>query len=161
MQLLKLDIPLVREEIKWTEKLIKLSNKLVRETKKTPTLSTQRTRSGRQVMHKKLAADEVSDFVEKEASIESYEGNSPMTLQNQVEVVGDVPQTPMEEEQQPHHLTELLTVANDLGKISNLRPDPSDVSNIVEGTETAGLVRECMLCHKKVLGKILKLPQYR
>ena len=156
MQLLKLDIPIVREEIKWTEKYTKLSNdKFVRETKKTPTLSTQRTRSGRRVMHKKLAEDEVSDFVEKEeANIESFDGNPPITLHNQVDVVEHVPPTPMEEVQQTHHLTELLTVTNDLGKIENYRPDPNDITNVViEGTDTAHLIRECVLCRKKVLGK--------
>ena len=156
MQLLKLDIPIVREEIKWKEKYSKLSNdKLIREAMKTPTLSTQRTRSGRRVMHKKLAEDEVSDFVEKEeANIESFDGNNPpITVQNQVEIVESVPPTPMEE-QQAQHLTELLTVTNDMGKIDNFRPDPNDVSNVViEGTDTAHLIRECVLCHKKVLGK--------
>ena len=54
-------------------------------------------------------------------------------------------------EQQAQHLTELLTVTNDMGKIDNFRPDPNDVSNVViEGTDTAHLIRECVLCHKKV-----------
>ena len=42
-------------------------------TKKIPILSTQHTRSGRQVAHKKIAEDEFTDFIEEESKIELFD----------------------------------------------------------------------------------------
>ena len=82
-----------------------------------------------------------------------FEPHSSVDESSVPQIVENAPPTPMEE-QQAQHLTELLTVTNDMGKIDNFRPDPNDVSNVViEGTDTAHLIRECVLCHKKVLGK--------
>ena len=44
-------------------------------TNKIPILSTQRTRSGRQVAHKKIAEDEFTDFIEEESKIEPFDEN--------------------------------------------------------------------------------------
>jgi len=53
-------------------------------TKKIPILSTQRTRSGRQVAHKKIAEDEFTDFIEEESKIEPFdEKPTAITLQTQ------------------------------------------------------------------------------
>ena len=45
-------------------------------TKKIPILTTQHTRSGRQVAHKKIAEDEFTDFFEEESKIEPFDEKS-------------------------------------------------------------------------------------
>ena len=137
-----------------TKKFVKTTKKIT-EGKKTPILTTQRTRSGRQVAHKKLAEDEITDFIEEDASIEPFEEKqSPMILQSQVQIVEDILPVTTAEDQHAHHLTEILSVADSFNKLAKIQPDSTDVGNeAIEGTETEGLVRECVICRKRMLGK--------
>jgi hypothetical protein len=61
-------------------------------TNKIPILSTQRTRSGRQVAHKKIAEDEFTDFVEEESKMEPFdEKPTAIILQTQSKTLGSKP----------------------------------------------------------------------
>ena len=61
-------------------------------TKKIPILSTQHTRSGRQVAHKKIAEDEFTDFFEEESKIEPFDEKPPtIKLQTQSKTLGSKP----------------------------------------------------------------------
>jgi uncharacterized Zn-finger protein len=61
-------------------------------TNKIPILSTQRTRSGRQVAHKKIAEDEFTDFFEEESKIEPFdEKPTANILQTQSKTLGSKP----------------------------------------------------------------------
>ena len=61
-------------------------------TKKIPILSTQHTRSGRQVAHKKIAEDEFTDFFEEESIIEPFdEKPTAIKLQSQSKTLGSKP----------------------------------------------------------------------
>ena len=59
-----------------------------------------------------------------------------------------------EEVHGPSHLTELLSVAD--VAFNKFRPELSDEGRnnvIIEETKTTGgLIRECVLCHKRILG---------
>ena len=61
-------------------------------TKKIPILSTQHTRSGRPVAHKKIAEDEFTDFFEEESIIEPFdEKPTAIKLQSQSKTLGSKP----------------------------------------------------------------------
>ena len=64
-------------------------------TKKIPILTTQHTRSGRQVAHKKIAEDEFTDFIEEESKIEPFdefdEKPTANILQTQSKTLGSKP----------------------------------------------------------------------
>ena len=141
-----------------TKKFVKTTKKII-EAKKTPILTTQRTRSGRKVAHKKLAEDEITDFIEEDATIEPIEekqSQSPVLLQSHVQIAEDIlpPVTTTVEDQHAHHLTEILSVADSFNKLTKIQPDSTDVGNeAIEGTETEALVRECVICRKRMLGK--------
>ena len=61
-------------------------------TKKIPILSTQHTRSGRQVAHKKIAEDEFTDFIEEESKIEPFdEKPTAIKLQSQSKTLESKP----------------------------------------------------------------------
>jgi len=163
IELLKLNIPFVTEETRLLPEIrpkVKFIRREVRnpqiETKKIPILSTQRTRSGRQVPHKKIAEDEVTDFVEEDSNTERFDENSTMTLKNHMKLIENRPtHIASEEIQGPSHLTELLSVAD--VAFNKFRPELSDEGRnnvIIEETKTTGgLIRDCFLCHKRILGR--------
>ena len=70
---------------------------------------------------------------------------------NQIKFCSPVPS---EEVHEPSHLTELLSVAD--VAFNEFRPELSDEGRnnvIIEETKTTeGLIRECLLCHKRILG---------
>ena len=60
-------------------------------TKKIPILSTQHTRSGRQVAHKKIAEDEFTDFIEEESKIELLFDEKPTDIILQTQTLESKP----------------------------------------------------------------------
>ena len=134
-------------------------------TKKNTILSTQKTRSGRLVVHKKFIDEELIDDVEEEPiKVEDITSNlqnfcssiTNVTLQN-------VQQTettePVEEIQEFHVVTSIQ--AKDQGmryfmpSISKDKPDTHEINSTVEleGTDTKLLIRTCFLCQKQLLGR--------
>lgn len=141
-EVLKLtSMPVVMEEKEWTERFPLMKTHSIKQVKTLavsnpkPILSTKVTRSGRPVIHKKLASDEVSDFTEEaleEPPRQVFTAVAPMVV-NQVEIIetSEPEPVPMETE----------IDAKDVG------------SSVIEGTDTMTLVRECCLCQKRVLGR--------
>lgn len=146
-----LSIPVALEEKSWTQKFpISTNSKAKRvgkrlvQVEKRPILSTQVTRSGRQVVHKKFDADEVTDFIEipeKEHQVRHVEMETDPLL-------SDLEPQPAEQQ-----LDNLLSVAESFEKTCP-QVEVTDVSNnVIDGTDTMALVRECCLCHKRMLGR--------
>ncbi len=149
-------IPVVIQEKKWIERFSNLSKpvatraspKIIRPVAAKPILSTNVTRSGRQVAHRKLDADEVTDF------IEDGEFSSPIKSKPRSQGL-EIPEavvTMPRDEAKHRELNKLLSVAEAFEK--RQAPDASDVTSAaIEGTSTVKLVRECCLCHKRILGR--------
>lgn len=134
-------MPVIMEEREWTERFplmkkhsTKIVNALALSDSK-PILSTLVTRSGRSVLHKKLASDEVSDFTEEviEEPTRPVFTTAAQLVVNQVEII---------------ETSEAVPASNE----SEI--DAKDISSsVIEGTDTMTLVRDCCLCQKRVLGR--------
>lgn len=146
------------EETHWNEQFPKKPEMNSKATLKTkiqikepvPILSTYKTRSGRQVIHKKIADDEITDFTE-EPSFEDI--IKPPPAQITVEILPE--NVPIINQSQSIELKNADPYDQKSPSQPSLtQPDAHDLSNVViEGTDTESLVHECLLCSKKMLGR--------
>ena len=134
-------------------------------TKKNTILSTQKTRSGRLVVHKKFIDEELIEDVEEDPiKVEDITSNlqnfCPSTSNVSFQNVQTETPEPAEEIQEFHVVTTSIQAKEQgikyfMPTISKDKPDTHEINSAVEleGTDTKLLIRTCFLCQKQLLGR--------
>lgn len=156
-------IPVVAEEKNWNERFPKakanthslLKPKMKGTSANTPILSTKRTRSGRLVVHKKFAEDELvgDNLIEDDAfGLDSPETKKAPSSEEHatLELIQSHQEPMMSNNEQ---LSSLITAAEAFEKAGQHEPGEVTSSGGIEGTDTIQLVRQCSICQKKLMGR--------